>query len=85
MTSQVAVALIAAIGVIGSAAIGAVGVVVGHLWRKLTAVEAEIAAMEEDERRVWWWARRIADMYYRHRKDGAPDLPDPPTRTDDTP
>lgn len=44
-----------------------------------------ISALEKSERALWWWARLIADMYYRHRVDGSPDLPPPPTNDKEQP
>lgn len=76
MTEPVVLATLTAIGVVGAAAVTAVGVVLGLLWRRITHLEA-------DSRATWWWARIIADMYYRYRRDGAPDLPPPPTTKKD--
>lgn len=75
--TETLVALLAALGVLGAAAITAVGVVLGLLWRRIGHLEA-------DNRAVWWWARRIADLYYRYRRPEGPDLPAPPTRKDES-
>lgn len=72
MTEPTLIAFLAALGVVGASAVTAVGVVLGLLWRR-------IAKLETRERATWWWARAIADLYYRYRRDGAPDLPPPPT------
>lgn len=74
--TQTVVALITALGVVGAAAVTAVGVVLGMLYRR-------IAKLETRERRIWWWARICADMYYRYRRDGTPDLPPIPGDEDD--
>lgn len=71
MTETAIIALLGALGVIGAAAVTAVGVVLGLLWKR-------IAKLEASERETWWWARVIADLYYRYRREGAPDLPPPP-------
>lgn len=71
MTEGTLVALLSLVGAVLVAGIGAVGVVLGLLWRRIGKLEAR-------ERATWWWARLIADMYYRHREHGAPDLPPPP-------
>lgn len=71
MTDPGLAAAITALGVVGAAAITAVGVVLGLLYKR-------IAKLEASERATWWWARIIADLYYRYRRDGAPDLPRPP-------
>lgn len=78
MTEQAVVALVAALGVVGAAAVTAVGVVLGLLYRR-------IAKLEEREQATWWWARIIADLYYRYRREGAPDLPTPPHLKDEAP
>lgn len=71
MSDPALLAVVAALGVVGASAVTAVGVVLGLLWRRIAGLEAR-------ERATWWWARLIADMYYRHRKPDAPDLPPPP-------
>lgn len=71
MNDTALVALVAALGVVGAAAITAVGVVLGLLYKR-------IAKLEAAERATWWWARICADLYYRFRREGSPDLPPPP-------
>lgn len=77
MTEQTLIALLGVIGLVGAATVTAVGVILGLLWKR-------IATLEASERDLWWWARVIADLYYRHRRDNAPDLPHPPSRQGDT-
>lgn len=77
MTDPFLIALVTAVGIIGAAAVTGGGVVLGLLWRRITQLEA-------DGRATWWWARIIADLYYRHRREGAPDLPPPPTTGKET-
>lgn len=72
MTEPMALALLAALGVVGASAVTAVGVVLGLLWKR-------IAKLEASERATWWWARIIADYYYKYRREGTPDLPPPPS------
>ena len=71
MSDPALVALVTALGVVGAAAVTAVGVVLGLLYRR-------IAKLEAAERATWWWARICADLYYKYRRDGSPDLPSPP-------
>lgn len=71
------IALLGALGVIGASAVTGVGVVLGLLWRR-------IAKLETRERETWWWARLIADMYYRYRRPDAPDLPPPPNHQEES-
>ena len=76
MTEDTLIALLAALGVVGAAAVTAAGVLFGILYRR-------IVHLEQSGRAVWWWARGIADQYYRYRRDGAPDLPPPPGATEE--
>ena len=69
-------AIIAAMGAIVVAAIAAGGGALGHVYRRLDEVEAELEGVRAHNRRLWVWARKHLDLYYRHRSDGAPD-PDP--------
>lgn len=71
MTEQTIVAVLAAVGLIGASAVTGVGVILSLLWKR-------IARLETREREMWWWARIIADMYYKYCKEGSPNLPPPP-------
>lgn len=51
------------------AGIGALGVFIGHLVHRLDR-------LEDHNLRLWAWCRKHLDLYYRHRREGAPD-PDP--------
>ncbi|KKI19673.1 MULTISPECIES: hypothetical protein [unclassified Leucobacter] len=79
MTEDTLIALLAALGVVGAASIGGIGVVFGFLWRRIGLLEARLERYTRRERALWAWARRCQDLYYRHRKDDAPDLPPIPT------
>lgn len=76
MSDPTAAALVTALGIVGAAAVTAIGVVLGLLYRR-------IAKLEQRDRDTWWWARLIADMYYRYRRADAPDLPPPPQHEGD--
>ena len=52
-----------------AAGMGTLGVVVGHLIRRLDR-------LEEGNRALWAYCRRLLDLYYKHRRSDAPD-PDP--------
>ena len=52
------------------------GALLGWLFKRLNGLENRVRRSEEYNRRMWMWARRHVDMYYRHRKPGSPD-PDP--------
>lgn len=64
----------------GAVIVGAViaffGVLYGHLSGRLTALEDDLKAAQTYNHTMWWYCRRLIDLYYRHRRDGAPD-PDP--------
>lgn len=47
---------------------------------KAERAEKRAAAVDDYNRRMWLWARRHVDLYYRWRRDGAPDpepIPEP--------
>ena len=69
-------AVIAALGAIVVAAIAAGVGALGHVYRRLDEVEDELERVRKQNHRLWAWARKHLDLYYRHRSDGAPD-PDP--------
>jgi hypothetical protein len=66
-----------AVAVAGVALLGALltllGVLIGQLWGRLTALEARMESATAYNRRLWEWARAHLDLYYRHRMVGAPD------------
>lgn len=69
----------AALTVLGGvvvAVITAGGVALGHVYKRLSDVEAEVKSVKAQNRKLWLWARKHVDLYYRHRLEGAPD-PDP--------
>lgn len=84
MTEGTLVALLAALAAIGAAAVTAVGVGFGGLWRRISDLETRVAKIAAAEARIRWWAFDVKDMYYRHRKPEAPDLPPMPDPEEDT-
>ena len=83
MTEQTVIALLAAAGVIAAAAVSGVGVGFGFLWKRISELEAKVTKIADREARIRWWALDVKDLYYRHRKDGSPDLPDMPEMEDE--
>lgn len=64
--------LVGALAALLVAGLSVLGVVVGVLARRLDR-------LEEDNRKLWAYCRKLLDLYYRHRTLGAPDpepLPD---------
>lgn len=57
----------------------ALGGFVAQLYSRIGTVEAKLTKAEDYNRSLWAYCRRLIDLYYRHRRDGAPDpgpLPD---------
>ena len=70
---------VAALTVLGGVVVAVVtagGVALGHVYKRLSDVEAEVKSAKAQNRKLWLWARKHVDLYYRHRTAGAPD-PDP--------
>ena len=59
-----------------TAAITFFGILAGWMLKRLNSLETRVRKSEQYNRRMWMWARRHVDLYYRHRVPGAPD-PDP--------
>ena len=55
------------------AALGLLGVIVGHTVTRLKALEDDLAASQAYNRVLWLYCRNLIDLYYRHRPAGAPD------------
>ena len=66
-------ALLTVLGVILTAVLTVVGAALAGISGRLRAVEDDLADARAYNRRLWAWARHQLDLYYRHRKDGAPD------------
>ena len=64
-------AILTALTAICVAGVGFIGILYGNLLTRM-------AALENTNRSLWHYCRRIQDLYYRHRRDGAPDPPDLP-------
>lgn len=75
-------AVIALVGVAFAALLSLLGVFVGQLASRLAALEAKVDSATSYNRRLWEWARKHIDLYFRYRRDGAPD-PDPIPVEDD--
>ena len=65
-----------ALGAIVVAAIAAGVGALGHVYNRLDEVEDELRLVRKQNRELWAWARKLLDLYYRHRGPDAPD-PDP--------
>lgn len=63
--TELAASMLTVIGVV----VTALCALVGHLY-------VRVGRLERINRRLWAWARKHLDLYYRHRQPGAPD-PDP--------
>ncbi|WP_372595683.1 hypothetical protein [Actinotalea sp.] len=72
----IAPAILGLVGVLTVGVLSLVGVLIGQLWSRMASLEKRVSASAEYNRRLWLWARKHIDLYYRHRAVGAPD-PDP--------
>jgi hypothetical protein len=70
------VAVLVGLGVVIAAALSLIGILLGHQAARIDALERRQDRSDAYLRRLWLWARRTVDLYYRHRVEGAPD-PDP--------
>lgn len=75
--------LLAGVGVVIAAALTFIGVLLGHQASRIAALERRVDCSDDYSRRLWTWARDLLDLYFRHRKDGAPDPPPIPVRDDE--
>lgn len=69
-------ALLATIGVVFAGALSLLGVVLAQIASRLRNVELDLLKARLHERALWAWARRHLDLYYRYRREDAPD-PEP--------
>lgn len=65
--------IIAAAVTLFAAVLALVGVIIGQMWARLSALEQRVEKAATYNRRLWEWARQHIDLYYRFRRDGAPD------------
>lgn len=66
-------AWIALAGVILTALLSVFGVMIGQLYARVARLEGEVKDERDYTWQLWQWARAHIDLYYRHRKTGAPD------------
>ena len=76
-------ALLGALGVILTAALTVGGVILSQIAARLRVVEQDLADARAYNRRLWLWSRHHVDLYYRYRRDGAPDPAPIPTEEDE--
>lgn len=55
------------------AGITVTGVLLGHFYTRLDALEGNLKSARAYNMLLWEWARNHIDLYYRYRRDGAPD------------
>lgn len=69
-------------GLILTGVLTAFGVMLRTQANRITEIENSLAQADEFSQRLWKYCRHILDMYYKHRKDGAPDPPELPQKDD---
>lgn len=70
--------------VVVAALLGLIGVLVGQLYARISKLETSVRTGQDYNRRLWLWARQHLDLYYRHRRDGAPDPAPIPSEDDES-
>lgn len=68
------------VGVVATAVLAALGTLIATQAKRITEVEVRIDEAEEYNDEMWEWGREQLDMYYRYRKDGAPNPKPIPNR-----
>lgn len=66
------VAMITLLGVIVTAVSTVFGIILKIMSTRIAEIEEESERVMGYNRRLWNWAREHLDLYYRHRKEGAP-------------
>lgn len=74
-------------GIVVAALLTLFGVLIGHLFGRVAKLENDVKAARDEvqeERdyaaRLWTYTRKLLDLYFRNRKDGAPDPGEIPGR-----
>jgi len=74
-------ALIAAVAAIATAVMAVFAALFAQLFGRVHHLEGQVRSTTAHSRELWAYCRALIDLYYRHRKDGAPDpgpLPEEP-------
>lgn len=71
--------LLALVGVITAAALTAFAAILATQAKRISDLEHKTDAAADYNRKLWAYCRRLIDLYYKHRRDGAPDPPELPT------
>ena len=66
------VAMITLLGVIVTAVSTVFGIILKIMSDRIGEIEEESERVMGYNRRLWNWAREHLDLYYRYRKEGAP-------------
>ena len=66
------VAMITLLGVIVTAVSTVFGIILKIMSERIGEIEEESERVMGYNRRLWNWAREHLDLYYRYRKEGAP-------------
>lgn len=71
-------ALLALVGVIVAATLTAFGAILAQQAKRITDLEHATTKARTYNRKLWMCCRELLDLYYTHRKAGAPPPPDLP-------
>ena len=64
--------LLAVLGVVITAVFSVLGVLISVQASRISQIEREVEDLDAYNDEMWEWCREQLDMYYRYRKDGAP-------------
>lgn len=77
-------------GVIIASALTTFGVILGVQAKRITDIEDDLAeaktrvdSAKKYNMKLWEYCRALLDLYYRHRREDAPDPPKLPAEDDD--
>lgn len=56
------------------------GTLIGVLFNRMAHLERRVEESEDYSRRLWEWARKLLDLYFRHRGPNSPEPPLMPER-----
>ena len=62
---------------------GVIATILGTQAARLKQVETRLDNIKLDNRRLWWYCRKLIDYAYRYRRLDAPPLPNMPILSED--
>lgn len=75
-------AILTVAGVVIAALLGLFGVLIGQLYARIARLESKLNDEVSYANKLWAYTRELLDMYFTHRKPGAPNPGPIPDRGD---